>query len=200
MSIVVPSPLIEAFRVYVLSIKVRKRDLFAKLLKDWKSAFSRMFETAAVAPLACLSKYMITRTVSLVALLAVPAGRHIRKRQFMLLKVHFRPIRVTSVVPCGILLIESIAIVPPVAIVASSTSMSWNFSSPPLANLPKNPAVRVNPGTILGRRLSVANDVRRANADPCRPHFRPPRRCALKALKDLNLWCICPLILCLLFG
>ncbi len=64
-SFVVPSPPPDcAFRVYVLSIRVRNRFLLLRLLNDWKSADSRMSVTPAVAPFACLSRYIRTRTTS----------------------------------------------------------------------------------------------------------------------------------------
>jgi len=48
---------------------------------------------AAVAPLACLSRYMMTRTTSAVFSSLVEAGSLMSKRQLIDRMVHFRPIR-----------------------------------------------------------------------------------------------------------
>ncbi len=117
-------------------------------------------------------------------------------RHPMLLIRHFRPIRWTSVTPCGILLQLSWASVAPVAMAASSMSRSWNFSSPICP--PKNPPVLVKPGTILGRRARVAKAVLMVNADPCRPPFKPPLTARLYALRLLNL-ALNDLIFCHIF-
>ncbi len=138
-SLVVPFPApAMTFNVYVLSISVRNLDLLARLLKDWKSFVSMISAEAAVAPLHCLSRYRITLTVSEFRGSATPSDSTVAiwNRQPIDRIMHLRPTLVTSVTPCGILTHESAAIVPPVAIVASSMSRSWNFSSPPVLNLP----------------------------------------------------------------
>ncbi len=57
------------------------------------------------APLHCLSRTSMTRTTSEVLALVVLAGKSMAYRQLMLLIVHFRPMRCTSVVPWAMLLI-----------------------------------------------------------------------------------------------
>lgn len=83
----------------------------------------------------------MTRTSSDVAALAVAAVKVISNRQLIWRILAFRPIRVDSVVPCAILLTESVMV--PAAAGGRSRLMSWNFSSTPVVNLPKKPAVRV---------------------------------------------------------
>ena len=110
-------------------MRVRNLVLLAKLLKDWKSALSNMSVADAVAPLHCLSRYMMTLVVSSPAPELVALGRVTRNLQLIRM-VHLRPIRVTSVVPWAILLMESVT-PPPVAMTASLRSRSKNFSSMP---------------------------------------------------------------------
>ena len=152
--------------------------------------------TPAAAPLVCLSRYTITRTVSDVVVTATPSGSLILNLQLMLRRVHFRPIRWTSVTPCAIMLMLAWAIVPFVAIVASSISRSWNFSSPPGPNRPKNPETRVNPLVpLLMRGLNRGlNDIRW----PFRPVriVRARRRAAALSIRWLA---INPSIFCHIF-
>lgn len=122
---------------YVRSMRVRKRDLLLKLLKLWKLVDFNMSATVAVAPLHCLSTNSMTRTVSDVAVKDAAVGSFTLKRHPMLRKVIFRPILWTSVVPCAILLMESV-MSPAAETTASVTSTSKNFSSIPLL-IPKKP-------------------------------------------------------------
>ncbi len=91
---------------------------------------------AAAAPFACLSRYRMSLYSLVVVAVAAVAGRIIFHRQPMDLMVHFLPTRVVSVTPWAILLQLSSRIVVSAAIAASLMSMSWNFSSPPVENLP----------------------------------------------------------------
>ncbi len=104
----------------------------------------------------------MTRTTDEVLAAAVVSLRRTVYRQLIWRMVTFLPILWLSLVPCGIR--SSVAsvlpfrkMVPFTAITASLMSWSKNFSSPRVPNLPKNPADRVNPGTILGRpRVNLA--------------------------------------------
>ncbi len=126
------------FRSYFLSIRMRNLDLFARLLNDWKSSDSSICVTVAVAPLHCLSRYRIKRTVTLPNDSTVVASFFMVQRQLICLIVHFRPTLVTSVTPWAMPLQLSSMIVPFTSTLASFISMSWNFSSiaPAPVNLP----------------------------------------------------------------
>ncbi len=134
--------------------------------------------------------------MSAVVVTAMPSGSLILNLQLMLRRVHFLPILWTSVTPCAIMLMLAWAIVPLVAIVASSTSRSWNFSSPPGPNRPKNPLTLVKPDLarlIRGLNLDLANVL---------APFRPVRiREALNCAARLSLrWlAINPSIFCHIF-
>ena len=102
--------------------------LFERLLKDWKSAVSKMSVDAAVAPLACLSQNMMTRTISVVFAAEDVLGIWSSNFHPIEVIVHFLPILVDSVVPCAILHMLSVTVAPATT-TASSRSKSKNFIS-----------------------------------------------------------------------
>ncbi|AGS36242.1 hypothetical protein [Circoviridae 21 LDMD-2013] len=114
-----------------------KRPVSLRFLNELTSVAVKMSLTAAAAPLHCLSRYMMIRTLSDVSPGVVVAGRIKCPCTKMCFTVIFLPILVDCVVPSGISSNELFSTVPAAATVVPVLSVSKNFISPGLPlNLP----------------------------------------------------------------
>lgn len=128
-SMVVPSPLIDALSTWTRSIRITKRPLLSRLLNANELVVANISAMVAAAPLHCLSQYMTTRTVSDEEDAPVADGR-VTSYLHRILRITERlPTLVDSLVPLAMLLMESDKMTPPVAITASVVFSEISFCS-----------------------------------------------------------------------
>lgn len=102
-----PAPMAVVFHWKVLSYNSEKRLLLARFLKELQKFVSNIDVAAAVAPFACLSQNITIRIVSCALAAEVKSVlSSVRNSKlslaYMFVTVHFLPMRVDSVCPCGI--------------------------------------------------------------------------------------------------